>query len=106
MKYHIEKVVISMYGQTLNGNCAQSDPTNVQSARAKNCPSLFCRCSANVLCFLAFLFAGALGLILGAYFSATLLGSIAAVIVGAVILAILIIALMIYRLCNNCRFVC
>ena len=68
--------------------------------------NLFCTCSGKVLCFFLFLFAAALGIILGAFFSAPLLAAIAAVIVGAVILFVLIIALLIYRLCQNCNLFC
>ncbi len=95
-----------MYGQTPSASCAQSESVNVQSASTTCCPGLICRCSGCILCLLAFLFAGALGLILGAYFSGTLLLNIAAVIVGAVILLILMVGLIIYRSCMNCKFCC
>ncbi len=94
-----------MYGQSPSVNCAQSEQANAQQVRTTN-QSLLCLCSAKVLCFLAILFVGAVGLILGAYFSVPLLLSIAAVIVGAVILLVLIIALIIYRACNNCSNAC
>ena len=78
-------------------NCSSSQPEARGFARL---------CSLRVLWFLTFLFAAALGIILGAYFSATLLASITAVIVGTVILAIIIIAMLIYRACSNNRFGC
>ncbi len=82
-----------MNGQTPCGNCPQSG-------------TRMCLCSANVLCFLLFLFAAALGIILGVIFALDLFASLAAIIVGAVILAILIVSLLIYRACNRCRFGC
>ncbi len=74
----------------------------IPGRKQSNISGFACMCSASVLCLLAFLFAAALGIILGAFFSTPLLASIAAVIVGAAILLILIIALVIYRACLHC----
>jgi len=92
--------------QSRNTRCSQSEADSVPSLRVSNNRGHTCMCSSIVLGFLAFLFAATLGIILGAYFSATLLASITAVIAEAVILAILIIALLIYKACINCKFGC
>ena len=87
-----------MYGKITCASCTHSDPDE-QPTRTV---SLFCLCSAKILCFLSVLLAGALGLILGAIFFFLVLPSLAAVIVGAAILAIAVIALVIYRSCCGC----
>lgn len=53
-------------------------------------------CSEAVLGFFAVLLALAIGLLLGALFSETILGALAALIVFIVIIVVIIIALLIY----------
>lgn len=90
----------------LNPNSPQSDFDNMPPSCVSNTRLLTCCCSSRVLSFFAFLFAVALGIILGAIFFVTILNSLAAVIVGAVILAVIIIALLIFRSCLHCRSDC
>ncbi|MGI5978421.1 MAG: hypothetical protein ACOX66_02850 [Oscillospiraceae bacterium] len=90
----------------VSGKLPDTEAQNMTSPCAQCNRDCTCACLTRILCFLAFLFAGALGLILGAYFAAPLLASISAVIVGAVILAVLIIALIIYMACIRCRWNC
>ncbi|MGI6239543.1 MAG: hypothetical protein ACOYI5_07940 [Christensenellales bacterium] len=80
-------------------NCAQPDNNGAGLERR----GLFCICSVRVICFLAALLSLALGLILGAVFSAVILPALPAVIVFTVTMAVLIIAILIIRYCYCCR---
>lgn len=64
--------------------------TNSQVRRSGNC-------FGKAICFLAFLVALAVGLILGAVFVETILPAVPAIIAFAAALAAIIIALLIYR---------
>lgn len=55
-----------------------------------------CLRTGGAICFFAFLFALALGLILGAVFSETLLPALAALIVFAAIMLVAVIVLLVY----------
>ena len=61
-----------------------------------------CACSQRAIWFFVLLFALALGLILGAVFSAAILGALAAIIVFAAVMLAAIIGLLIFGRCRNC----
>lgn len=67
---------------------------------------IVCWCSDKVLCFLSFLFALALGLILGSVFAAVFIVALPALIILAVVLLILIIAVLIIKRCKCCKRRC
>jgi len=60
-----------------------------------------CRCGGGVICFLGFLLALAVGLILGAVYYETILPALAAVIAFAAAIAAVIVALLICRFIRN-----
>ncbi len=88
-------------GSNSNGGCGSN--SNAGCSQNSDTRSLLCRCSGKVLCFIAALFALALGLILGVIFALPLVLAIPALIVLAVVLGILTISLLILRCCMGCN---
>lgn len=58
-----------------------------------------CKCLGLVMAIIFALLLGTIGLILGAVFSVTLLGSLAVLIASAAILVVLLILTIIYKIC-------
>jgi hypothetical protein len=92
-----------MERQTKGGETMENQE-NVRSAGfAAGQRGFVCMCSARVIYFLAAFLTLAVGLILGAVFSAAILPALPAVIVFDAVMAVLILALVVYRYCLCCR---
>ena len=96
-------------GNYQSNNCGYQSENYQMENGCSNCSGscgsarrLACMCSMKVICLFVLLFAFALGLILGAVFAPFMLFALAAIIVFAIIMAIAIIALLIFRRCENC----
>jgi len=74
----------------------------VSSLNTVNAERRSCLCSGGALCFFAFLFAFAVGLLLGAIYYETILPVIAAVIAFAAAIAAVIIALIFFWCRRGC----